>query len=267
MSLDAARHGPWALIAGASEGIGAAFARRIAAAGINVALVARREERLQAVADELATGHGVDTRVIALDLSVPGAEDRLFARTADLEVGLLVYNAGADDHAAFFLDVPVEEWVKLVQRNCVVPLRAAHHYGAAMVARGRGGVILVTSGAAWAGGARLATYGATKAFDLVLGEGLWAEWRDRGVDVLALVVGATATPAFLRLLERVGSKMEGLADPDDVAAEGLAHLADGPTWSCGMPDGGAGSPFGALARRDAVLLMTGATESLFGSGR
>lgn len=262
--LAAERYGPWAVVAGASEGIGAAFARRIAAVGINVVLVARRAALLEKLARELADHHGVDARAVALDLSEPGAERRLFDETAGLGVGLLVYNAGADDHAAYFLDVPAEEWVALVRRNCLVPLHVVHHFGSAMVARGRGGVVLVTSGAAWAGGSRLAVYGATKAFDLVLGEALWAEWHARGVDVLSLVVGATATPAFLRLLERLGTNVENLADPDQVAAEGLAHLGDGPTWSCGMPDGAAGSPFGAMPRREAVLAMSMAADALFG---
>ena len=84
----------------------------------------------------------------------------------------------------------------MLRRNCIVPLLASHHYGLAMVERQRGGILLVTSGAAWAGGGRLTTYGGTKAFDLVFGEGLWAELRRDGVDVLSLVVGATDTPAL-----------------------------------------------------------------------
>jgi len=152
----------------------------------------------------------------------------------------------------------------MVRRNCVVPMLAAHHFGTGMLARGRGGVLLVTSGAAWAGGARLATYGATKAFDLVLAEALWAEWRDHGVDALSLVVGSTATPALLRLLEERGTSIEHLADPEDVARAGLEHLGDGPTWSMGMPDGAGASPLGGLARRDAVLAMSAGGDATFG---
>jgi len=258
------RYGPWAIVAGASEGIGASFSRRLAAQGINLVLVARRADPLNALAHELRDQYGVETRAIALDLSVPGAEAELFNATAALEVGLLICNAGADEHAAWFLDVAADEWAAMIRRNCVVPMVAAHHYGAAMVGRGRGGVLLVTSGAAWVGGARLATYGATKAFDLVLGEALWAEWHDRGVDVLSLVVGATDTPALRRLLEQQGVTLDGLADPDDVAANGLEHLADGPTWSIGMPDGGGPSPFDGLRRRDAALAMSAGADMTFG---
>ena len=168
-SITPERYGPWAIVAGASEGIGAAFSHRLAAQGINVVLLARREGPLAALDGELHDRYDVETMVVPLDLSVPGAEGALFDATAALEVGLLVYNAGADEHGAYFLDVDPEEWAAMVRRNCVVPMLAAHHYGGRMATRGAGGVLLVTSGAAWAGGARLATYGATKAFDLAAG--------------------------------------------------------------------------------------------------
>jgi short-subunit dehydrogenase len=130
-----------------------------------------------------------------------------------------------------------------------------------MVTRGRGAMVLVTSGAAWAGGATLAVYGATKAFDLILAEGLWAEWRASGVDVLSLVLSATDTPSLHRVLNAKDGSHGELADPRDVAEQALEHLAGGPTWIWGdNPTGG--SPFGALSRRDAVLAMSrGATAT------
>jgi short-subunit dehydrogenase len=265
MTQFATRYGPWAVVAGASEGIGAAFSRRLAAQGVNVVLVARREGPLAALELELRTDFGVETRVVALDLSTAAAEQALFDATAGLEIGFLVYNAGADENGAFFLDVAPEVWGAMVHRNCVVPLLATHHYTAAMVERGRGGIILVTSGAAWAGGARLATYAATKAFDLVFGESLWAELGPRGVDVLSLVVGMTDTPAFRRLLDARGREMfDDAADPDDVAREALEHLGEGPTWSMGMPDGAGPSLLGSLPRRDAVEAMSAGSEMTIG---
>jgi short-subunit dehydrogenase len=182
-------------------------------------------------------------------------------------VGCLVYNAGADDHAAFFLDVAPADWVAMVQRNCIVPMLAAHHYAAPMVGRARGGIIFVTSAAAWAGGARLTPYGATKAFDLVLGESLWAELHDRGVDVLSLVLGATDTPALRRVLTGHGVTLDDLADPDDVARAGLENLGNGPTWSMGVEDGAGPSPFAGLSRRDAVLAMSAGSEAVLGPPR
>jgi short-subunit dehydrogenase len=258
------RYGPWAIVAGASEGIGAAFSRRLAERGLDVVLVARREAPLVDLADEIRATYGVATRVSSLDLSAVGAEQTLFEATQDLDVGSLVYNAGGDENGDVqFLDVDPDVWAAMVRRNCLVPMLAAHHYGARMVERGRGGVLLVSSGAAWAGGARLVPYGATKAFDLVLGEGLWAEWRGHGVDVLSLVVNATDTPAIRRLMEAHGTELEHLDDPDDVACQGLGHLADGPTWDMGSGDGA--SPVGTLSRRDAVLLYSAGTEGMFGA--
>lgn len=251
-------YGPWAIVAGASDGTGAAFAEELARHGVNLVLVARR----QLLLDELADRLDVQTRVVPLDLSTPTAVDELAAATSDLEVGLLVYNAGADTVNRALLDRDLDELHEFVQRNCTSVLDACHHFGGRMVQRGRGGVILVTSGAAWCGGHTLSVYGATKAFDLVLAEGLWAEWRDHGVDVLALVLGPTDTPSLHRSLERSGGHMDGLASSADVAAEALAHLADGPTWSYGMPDPMGPSPLGTLPRRQAVELMSAGARAV-----
>jgi uncharacterized protein len=240
----AAKYGPWAVVAGASEGVGSSVARLLGERGINVLLVSRR----QAVLDEVAATVKSDTRAVPLDLSVEGADEAL-ARAADgLDVGLLVYNAGADPNASRFLDKPLATWQELVRRNVNTVLGACHHFGSQLVKRGRGGIVLVTSGAAWAGGDRLASYGASKAFDLVLGEALWAEFRPHGVDVLSMVLGPTDTPAFREVLH--GRDFPGMADPDDVARAMLDNLSEGPTYP---PDG---SPFGPVPRRDAVEMMS-----------
>jgi short-subunit dehydrogenase len=256
MTTLASTYGPWGVVAGGSDGVGAAFARAIAAGGMNVVLVARRVPVLEELADDIRAGHGVEVRTVALDLGTPDAMAKLEEATADLEVGLFVYNAGGDDLSAAFLDKELAAHLKLVNRNCVSVLEAAYRFGTPMVARGRGGMVLVTSGAAWAGGATLAAYGATKAFDLILAEGLWAEWRGNGVDVLALVLGRTDTPSLRRVMDAKGEPYGLLADPADVADEALSHLGDGPTWIYGSasPDGGA--PTGALSRRQAVLMMS-----------
>ena len=210
------------------------------------------------------------TRVAAIDLAATGAEADLFAATDGLEIGLFIYNAGADTINTYFLDAPAEEWHAMVRRNCSVPLLASHHYGTEMVGRKRGGILLVTSGAAWAGGGRLTTYGGTKAFDLVFAEGLWAELRRDGVDVLSLVVGATDTPSLRWSLEKFGvtiddlAGMTTLADPADVAREGLVHLGDGPTWQVGVDEGAGPSLLGSLPRRQAVELITQGHDALFG---
>jgi short-subunit dehydrogenase len=228
----------------------------MAARGINVVLVARREPVLSAAAGEIRAAHGVEVRTVTLDLAAPDAIARLEDAAAGLEVGLFVYNAGADDAPGTFLGKVLPEHLAMVQRNCASVLEATHRFGAPMVARGRGGLIVVTSGAAWAGGAGMAAYGATKAFDLILAEALWAEWKPSGVDVLALVLGKTDTPALRRLLDAAGHPHDDLASPEHVARTALDHLADGPTWIYGSADPAGGSPLGALPRRTAVLALS-----------
>jgi short-subunit dehydrogenase len=240
----AERYGRWAVVAGASEGVGAAVARQLGERGVRVVLVSRRQDALDEVAATVAT----ETRTVALDLSEAGAAAALAAATADLEVGLLVYNAGADPNASRFLDRPVEVWQGLLARNCATVVGAVHHFAGLMAERGRGGVVLVSSGAAWGGGSHLAVYSASKAFDLHLAESLWAELGPLGVHVLSMILGETDTPAYRRILN--GREREGLADPADVARDMLANLAEGPTFPA------EGSPFGDLPRRQVVELMS-----------
>ncbi|MGW1621933.1 SDR family NAD(P)-dependent oxidoreductase [Streptomyces sp. NPDC002172] len=197
-------YGPWAVVAGGSDGVGSAFAHKIAARGPDVVLVARRVPVLEASAAEIREKYGVRVHTVALDLSVPDAAADLVKATSDLEIGLFVFNAGADDAGVPFLHKNVETHAFLIRRNCSAVMETAHHFGAPMTARGHGGLILVTSGAAWAGGATLSVYGATKAFDLLLAEGLWAEWHEAGLHVLGLVLGRTDTPSLRRTLKGKG---------------------------------------------------------------
>jgi uncharacterized protein len=246
----AEQYGPWAVVAGASEGVGASLARQLGERGVNVVLVARRQEVLDEVAADIST----DTKTLVLDLSTPDASDELAAATTDLEVGLFVYNAGADPYLSQFLEQPVAVWNDMLTRNCTTVLGSTHHFAGRMTERGRGGIVLVTSGAAWAGGSHIAVYGATKAFDLILGEALWAELRPQGVDVLAVVLGTTDTPAFRRAF---GDRdVPGIADPEDVARDLLDNLANGPTFP---PDA---SPLGGIDRRTAVELISQAGAAL-----
>jgi uncharacterized protein len=248
----AQRYGPWALVAGASEGVGAEVCRLLGQRDVNVILVSRRQGVLDEVADTVPSS----TRTRVIDLSGQSAGEQLAEATADLEVGLLVCNAGADPHMSSFLGKPLDVWQAMVTRNCATVLAATHHFGGRMAQRGHGGIVLVTSGAAWAGGSRLAVYGATKAFDLLLAESLWSELAPAGVDVLAAVLGQTDTPALRRLLG--DREVTGLADPVDVARGILDNLAHGPTWP---PDP---SPLGSLPRRQAVELMTQGAAGIAG---
>jgi short-subunit dehydrogenase len=238
------KYGPWAVVAGASEGVGSSVARLLGERGVNVVLVARR----QSVLDEVAATVRTQTRSVALDLSVDGADEALVRATEGLDVGLLVYNAGADSNASRFLDKPLPAWQELVRRNVNTVLGASYHFGSRMAQRGTGGIVLVTSAAAWVGADYLASYGASKAFDLVFAEALWVELRPLGVDVLSMVLGPTDTPAFRQVLH--GRDFPEMADPDHVAREMLDNLAEGPTYP---PNA---SPVGALPRREAVEMKS-----------
>jgi short-subunit dehydrogenase len=264
--LDASRHGPWALVLGASDGIGAEFARQVAAAGISVVLVARRAAVLDELAAAIGDAHGVQTRVVPLDLATPGAAATLLAATADLEIGLLVSNAGADDHGCDFLDAPLDEWFALNQRNCVLITELCHSYGTAMRARGRGGMLLVTARSGFAGAARVTIYSATKGYVRNLAEGLWAELTPYGVDVLALVVGATNTPALQKVLAASGVSGPELAEPADVARIGLEHLTDGPVCVPGelLPGAPSPGPDTAGERRTLVTTASNGIRLFFG---
>ncbi|UCZ60706.1 SDR family NAD(P)-dependent oxidoreductase [Mycolicibacterium phocaicum] len=221
------QYGPWAVIAGGSEGVGAEFAALLARAGINLVLIARKAEPLQATATRCRE-LSVEVRELAVDLTTDEGVDQIISATADLEVGLLIYNAGANTHSAEFLDGDLAAFQRVIDLNVTTPLRLVHHFGALMRERRRGGVMLVGSLTGYLGSARHTVYGGVKAFTRIFAEGLWLELREHNVHVLELVLGLTRTPA----MERVGLNFDvpgmPVSDPADVAREGLANLANGP---------------------------------------
>lgn len=262
----ATRYGPWALITGASEGTGREFARQIAAEGVPSILVARRPGPLEALADEIRAEFGVACLIAPIDLSTPDAFDQIAAFVDDREIGLFVSNAGADPNGAHFLDRDVETWLDLIQRNDLTMLRLCHHFAGRMRARGRGGVLLVNSGACYGGSRFMAAYAASKAFTLAFAEGLWDELREHNVDVLTLVMGMTDTPALRALLAEKGLPLpDAIATPEDVAALGLARLPHGPVCNWGIDDDAPayGLP-SAAARRQRAIAIGQASARVFG---
>jgi short-subunit dehydrogenase len=260
------RYGPWAVIAGASEGTGRAFARLLAARGVSCILIARRAAPLEALAEALRAEHGVACITAAVDLARPDAVERIRVAAGEREVGLFIGNAGADPNGSRFLDRPVDDWVDLVQRNVLTTLRACHHFAAPMRARRRGGLLLVNSAAGYGGGSFLATYSATKAFHLCFAEGLWAELRPHGVDVLSLVLTMTDTPALRSLLAEKGLPLPTeAASAEAVAEAGLALLPHGPVQNWGLAEDEAGyAPASAAARRARVLALEQNSRVVFG---
>ena len=257
------RYGPWALVAGASEGVGACFARAVAERGVNVVLLARRQAVLDDVAAGIRADTGAETRTLAVDLVDPGAAATIKDATAGLDVGLLMYCAGADPNYAPFLANPVDTALAMVQRNCVVPTELCHHFAAPMVARGRGGIVLVSSGAALVGARNMVAYASSKAYDMVMAEALWAELHDKGVDVLGLVLGVTDTPALRRILAQRGrlpsadddTPIPDAVSAEDVASQAIDNLSNGPTYFVGdlLRDGA--RQLGSMDRNDAVRIM------------
>jgi short-subunit dehydrogenase len=259
----AAKYGPWALITGASEGTGSAFAHKLVDAGVKVILIARREGPLAALADELEAKGG-ECVTASVDLSASDAAERIIAAAGDREVGLLVTNAGADPNGSMFLDEDMAAWDQLITMNVNTTARLAHHFGQAMRARRRGGMILVGSGACYGGLSGISTYCASKAFVLCLAEGLWAELRHDNVDVLNLVLGRTDTPAHRKILEESGQPIPAdLAQPDEVAEVGLRQLPHGPIYNWGQPNDLAGMAPNSPDERRAKILAIEAMSAAY----
>lgn len=186
------RYGEWALITGASAGIGEAFARQMAAAGINLVLLARRGERLEALGRELSDRHGVQCRGVMADLNTPDFLSEVARQTADLDIGMLINNAGFTNHGEFLDNDPAAE-ERLVNVNCRAATTLAHHYGRLMRDRQRGAIIFTASIVGFTSVPVWASYAASKGYDLLLAEALAAELKPHNIDVLALCPGSTRT--------------------------------------------------------------------------
>jgi len=256
------RCGPWAVIAGGSEGVGAAFARMIAARGVKLFLVARKPEPLVELSKSITAQSQVEVRAAPLDLTVAGDIEELKKLTDGLEVGLFIYNAGLEGGHGQFVDRPLEAAMQIIRLNVLGPTVLCHHFGARMRSRGRGGIILVGSLGGCAGGANVTAYSASKAFEQILGEGLWYELKPFGVDVLSYVIGNTRTPAIARHGTRLEESGYFIMDPADVAEEGLEHLKDGPTWFPGETNRAFAKALCTPDRRVATELMSSATSSV-----
>lgn len=238
LSLDsaafAARYGPWAVIAGASEGTGECYARELAGMGINLVLVSRRQAALEALGEALKAEYGIEYRALAKDLTEDGAGKRIVEAAAELDVGLYISNAGADGFSSFFEDTP-DAAHRLVRMNITTLIDAANGFGKAMLARGKGGIIVMASGAGLGGQPNLALYSATKAFEINFAESLWAEYHERGVDIIAIAAPIMHTPTLLRLVPE-GFDVSDVFDPADVTHNALAGLLAGEPIQI-VPDG------------------------------
>lgn len=255
----AARYGAWGAIAGASEGLGAAFAEALAARGVNLLLMARRAGMLDELAQRIRTQRGVEVRTLPIDLAEPGLGDALAETARDLELGIAVYNA-AYSPIGSFLEIPSADLLRIVDVNARGPVAFVRALAPAMVERRRGAVVLMSSLAGLQGAPRIATYAASKAFNIILAEGLFGELRQLGVDVVASCAGAIRTPAYAASARR---DAPGTLDPDEVAEQTLAALGAGPRVVPGRLNRLAGFLTGRLLpRRAAIRLMAANTRDL-----
>jgi short-subunit dehydrogenase len=252
------RYGPWAIVAGASEGLGRAFAVELARRGVGVVAVARRGDGLQALAADLKQ-EGADVITVAADLATEQGHAAIAAATAPLAIGLVVANAAyapvgpvvggrdADAHQAIAV-------------NCTSPLLLVQRHAPAMVQRGRGGIVLMSSLAGLSGAPNIAVYAASKAFTTALGAGLWAELAPAGVHVTTCIAGAIATPNLTATKSR---KAPGTLPPDVIARAALDRLGRGPRVVPGAVNRVAAVALGRLLpSRLAVRVMASSTTDL-----
>jgi short-subunit dehydrogenase len=224
------KYGPWALVTGAAWGMGTEFARQIGGLGLNLVLVDIKVAELARVAEEVRNSSGVEVKAVVTDLSRLDFVETLRREAEGIEVGLLVSNAAYPPVGLFF-EQSLEDKLRMIEVNCRAPLILVHEFGAKMLARRRGGIIMMSSGSATQGVAYVASYAATKAYNLILAESLWDELRGSGVDVLAVMPGATRTTGFELSkphLER--STLAPLNEPKPTVAEALKMLGRTPSW-------------------------------------
>jgi short-subunit dehydrogenase len=258
----AARYGPWALVTGASRGLGAEFARQLAAKGLNLVLAARSEDQLKELAQMLEREYNISVKIIAIDLSREDLLDPIKKVTDSLEIGLLVNNAGLSAVGPF-LDMSADYLLSQFHTNSRAVLILTRHFGEKMAANGRGGVIFLSSGSALHGSPFSANYSGTKAYNLMLAESLWAEWKPLGVDALGFIAGLTRTPG----MEANGPKPNlfvPLGQPDKVVRHALKALGKKPSAADGIRNRLGYNIFNLAPRSFSISILGKSMDAMFG---
>lgn len=215
------KYGSWALVTGASSGIGKAFAEKTASAGLNLVIVARNENKLNQLKSNLFTQFQIDVRIIVADLTTSKGIDNVIKQTESLEVGLLINNAGRED-SNHFLKISKEDHIQTIDLNVKAPLLLTHHFGSKMISRKKGGIINMSSIVAFQGVPFISNYAATKSYNLIFSEGLSAEFNKHNIDVLAVTPGFTDTN-LANVYDFDGTPFKPLK-PSFVATEALKAL-------------------------------------------
>ncbi len=221
------RYSGWALVTGATAGIGSAIAEELAAGGMNVVLVARSVPRLDERARELRDTYGVEVEVHRADLSTRAGVDGLIEAVGDREIGVLVPSAAIEERG-YLIDGDPDAHGRLLDMDCYGPMRLARHFGRGMAARGNGAILFVSSLSGWSAQPYMAHYGAAKAYVLSLGEALHQEMKDKGVDVSVLSPGPTDTAMAPDINAELTKMGMAVMNPRDVARAGLSALGNRP---------------------------------------
>jgi short-subunit dehydrogenase len=231
--LSRKKYGNLALVAGASEGIGAAFSTYLAEAGMDLFLIARKKEPLEQFASSLAGKYNISVQTLSCDLSEPDATKYIKIALHDLQVDMLIYNAALSFIGPFENDT-MEHCNRIATANMITSMNLVKIFGEEMVKKGRGAIILMSSMAGFQGSGYLSSYAATKAFTRVFAESLWYEWKEQGVDVIACCAGATSTKNYLETNPgKSGFFAPRVTTPEEVVEECFRHLGKRPSFIAG----------------------------------
>jgi short-subunit dehydrogenase len=255
------RFGPWAAVTGAGQGIGAAFAAELALRGCHLVLVDRDAALLAARAEELRAS-GAQVRTSVIDLAAVDGASRVLEAVAQVDLGLLVNNAALSMESPF-LDQTLDRLQTQLDINCRVPLTLVRTLLPGLVARGRGGIILLSSQSAMRGAPLVAGYAATKAWNLILAESLWDELRDTGVDVMAVLPGSTRTPGWVCSRPQSSLGTSNVMEPSEVATEALDALGHVPSIIIGHENRESEAFMATMDRPEAVRIMGDVMRTMY----
>ena len=253
------KYGPWAIVAGASEGLGAAFAEELAKRGLNLVLIARRLEKLEVLSYNLGNKYPIEIIVHSTDLA-DFEQTKQFVTGLEAKIGLLVYNA-AYAPIGYFENISEENLTRIVDVNIRTPLLLSKLVSNQMMEKARGGIVLMSSLAGTQGSPKIATYAASKAFNAIFAEGIWNEFRKHGIDVIASCAGAISTPGYKNAQN--AKDAPGTLNANEVAEKTLNALGKGPTIIPGFTNKLASFFMGRLfSRKLAISIMDHNTKHL-----
>jgi len=258
------KYGKTALIAGASEGIGAAFSSRLAEEGMDLVLISRRPEPLKQLADSLENKYKVNITCISCDLSDADAAEKIMDAMNGREINMLIYNAALSFIGPFIKNT-AENHSRIAQSNMLTPLSFLHLFAEKMLDNGKGAVILMSSLASFQGSGFLSVYAATKAFNRILAESLWYEWKNSGVDIIACCAGATSSPNYKNTYpEKAGLFAPGVLTPEEVVTECITKLGRKPSFITGKGNRLASFIMQKLLpRKMAINIMGNTTKKMY----